>query len=94
MPLFVRENSLLPVAEPVQQVARDPVFQVTVKVFGEHPVPFTLYEDDGTTFDFEKGEVNRVELMWHPAEGGQVRRKGSFPLQRYQIVGWEAVRSP
>src|ERR1035438_2373513 len=35
MPLFAGENSLLPLAEPVQQVDRDTVFQITVKAFGQ-----------------------------------------------------------
>lgn len=91
MPLFVRENSLLPLAEPVQQVGRDTLFNLTVKAFGNHPAPFTLFEDDGTSFDFEKGAVNRVVLVYHPAEGGQVQRLGTFPGRRYQVVRWETV---
>jgi alpha-D-xyloside xylohydrolase len=42
MPLFVRENSLLPLAEPVQQVGRDTVFKITVKAFGQSPAPLPL----------------------------------------------------
>jgi alpha-D-xyloside xylohydrolase len=94
MPLFVRENSLLPLAEPVQQVGPDTVFNLTVKAFGDHPAPFTLFEDDGTTFDFENGAINRVVLLGHPVEGGQVQRQGTFPGRRYQVVRWETVPGP
>jgi alpha-D-xyloside xylohydrolase len=94
MPLFARENSLLPLAEPVQQVDRDTVFQMTVKAFGQSPAPFTLVEDDGTTFDFETGAVNRVVLTWNPAEGGKVARNGTYPGRRYNIVHWESVPGP
>ena len=94
MPLFARENSLLPLAEPVQQVDRDTVFQITVKAFGQSPAPFTLFEDDGTTFEFESGALNRVVLSWNPAEGGKATRNGTFPGRRYNIVRWESVPGP
>jgi alpha-D-xyloside xylohydrolase len=94
MPLFARENSLLPLAEPVQQVDRDTVFQLTVKAFGRSPTPFTLFEDDGTTFDFESGALNRVVLTWNPTEGGKAARNGTFPGRRYNIVRWESVAGP
>lgn len=91
MPLFVRENLLLPLAEPVQQIDGATVFEITVKVFGKNPAPFTLFEDDGTSFDFETGAANRVLLTWSPAEGGRVERTGTFSGRRYKIVRWESV---
>ncbi len=94
MPLFARENSIVPVAEPVQQVGGDTVFEITVKAFGQSPAPFTLFEDDGTTFDFETGAINRVVLAWSRAEGGKLERTGPFPRRRYNIVRWEAVPGP
>ena len=94
MPLFVKENSLLPLAEPVQQVGRDTVFDITVKAFGQSPAPFTLYEDDGTSFDFESGAANRLVLSWTPAEGGKSERTRTFAGRRYEIRHWEAVRGP
>jgi alpha-D-xyloside xylohydrolase len=93
-PIFVKENSLLPMAEPVQQVDRTTVFELTVRVFGEHPAPFTLFEDDGTTFDFEAGVANQVVLGWKLNEGGTVQRKGSFSGRRYHVARWEAVPGP
>lgn len=94
MPLFVKENSLLPIAEPVEHVESNTVFQITVKVFGKNPAPFTLFEDDGTTFDFEKGKINQVTLKWTPTEGGTVERKGQFPDRRYEITKWDSIGAP
>jgi len=94
MPLFARENSILPLADPVQQVGRDTVFELTVKAFGNSPAPFTLFEDDGTTFDFESGKLNHVVLTWTPAEGGKAERTGAFSGRRYEIRRWESVRGP
>jgi alpha-D-xyloside xylohydrolase len=94
MPLFIKENSLLPLAEPVQHVGSDTVFQIVVKAFGRNPAPFTLIEDDGTTLDFETGALNRVVLHWNPAGAGTVERAGSFAARRYEIVRWEFVGAP
>ena len=94
MPLFARENSLVPLAEPVQQVGTNTVFQVTVKAFGPKPAAFTLYEDDGTSFDFETGAANRLVLSWTPGAGGKAVRSGSYAGRRYQVRHWEAVPGP
>jgi alpha-D-xyloside xylohydrolase len=94
MPLFVKENSLLPLAEPVQHVDRDTVFKITVKVYGKNPAPFTLIEDDGQTYDFEKGAFNRVVLNWRADGGGKVESTGPFAGRRYDIVAWEPQPGP
>jgi alpha-D-xyloside xylohydrolase len=89
-PLFVRDNTLLPLARPVQYVAGDTVFQITVHVFGDHPAPFTLIEDDGVSLDFEHGALNRVTLSWDPARAsGTVTRTTAWPGKRYDIVAWK-----
>jgi alpha-D-xyloside xylohydrolase len=95
VPLFVKANALLPVATPVQHVARDTVFEITVQVYGETPQPFVLFEDDGESFAYERGEVNTVTLAWSGSYG-TVTREGSFSAERFRVSGWEpvAVQSP
>ena len=94
LPLFAKEDSLLPLAAPVEQVGRETEFKITVKAFGENPAPFTLVEDDGETFDFEAGKLNRVVLSRKAPGEGKVERVGSYPGRRYEIVGWEFTRGP
>jgi len=90
VPLFVRDNTILPVATPVEFVADDTVFEITARVYGEAPAPFSLYEDDGVSFDFEKGQFNKVVLSWQDGRG-TVERTGDFAGRRYRVVGWEKV---
>jgi alpha-D-xyloside xylohydrolase len=89
IPVFVRDNSLLPLAKPVQWIDEKVPFEITVRVYGDQPHPFTLIEDDGTSFDYEKGAQNKVTLTWTPARPGETHRMGSFPDKRYEIVGWD-----
>ncbi len=90
VPLFVRDQCLLPVAAPVGCVTAETVFELTVRVYGTQPQPFVLYEDDGETDAHERGESNRVELSWAAGEGC-VRRRGGFGGARYRIAGWERM---
>lgn len=86
--VFVRNNTLLPLARPVEYVAPDTCFELTVHVFGDRPDPFTLWEDDGLTFDYELGQQNRIDLRWVDAMGSQKRTGGYSGSPRYKIVGW------
>lgn len=90
VPLFVRDNCILPVAKPVEHVADDTVFEITARVYGDEPASFTLFEDDGVSFDYEKGEFNRVTLSWQNGKEN-VERAGSFPHHRCQIVAWDKI---
>ena len=90
VPLFVKDNSIVPVAKPVENVADDTVFAITARVYGDKPVSFALFEDDGVSFDYEKGEFNKVILSWQNGRGN-VERAGSFPRHGYQIVAWDKI---
>lgn len=92
IPVFVRENTLLPLAEPVQWVADDTCFRLTVRVYGPAPADFVLYEDDGVTLDAERGAQSVVTLGWSPEEGGQVRRTGTYEgPARYEVSAFDPV---
>lgn len=84
VPLFVRGNSLIPLAKPMEHVSADTVFDLDVRAYGPHPAPFTLYEDDGVSFGYEKGIQNRFVLAWpHKA-----RRTGRYAGLRYHVEKW------
>ncbi len=92
IPIFVRDNCLLPLAAPLEQVPDDTVFDITVRVYGEVPVFFELFEDDGISFDYETGAFNTVRLAWQEG-AGTVERKGNYNGVRYNINRWEKVGS-
>jgi alpha-D-xyloside xylohydrolase len=90
IPVFVRENTLLPLAEPVQFVAPDEVFDVIVQVYGDKPERFVMFEDDGVSFDYEDGAFNSVFLSWSDGKG-TVERRGNYAVQRYHIADWDKI---
>lgn len=91
IPVFVKGNSLLPLAEPVEFVAPDTRFKVTVRVYGSHPREFILYEDDGVTRNFANGRQNRVELRWNGSRGAVKTDGGYDGPARYEIIRWSKM---
>lgn len=89
LPLYVKGGTILPLAEPLTHLAKDATFSLKVRIYGAKPAPFTLYEDDGETLDFEKGAQNRVTL--NPDE--TVRREGGWKGERYRVASWERIGS-
>jgi alpha-D-xyloside xylohydrolase len=88
VPIFVRGDTLLPLADPVERVADDTVFAITVRVYGNSPSSFRLYEDDGVSIG---GGQNTVDLTWHDG-AGKVDRAGDYKgSPRYQIKDWSRV---
>lgn len=89
IPVYIKDNSLLPLAKPVEHVAEDTCFELAVRVYGANPAPFALYEDDGVTLDFEKGIQNRIELKWNGTEGSVSKTGGYKGMDRYKVLNWE-----
>lgn len=86
LPLFVRRGALLPLAEPVPYVDAGTVFRLRCRVYGTPQAECRLFEDDGVTYDFEKGDCNIVTLK--AADGKvDVTRTGNYPQARYEVVG-------
>ena len=52
IPVFAKENSLIPLAEPVEFIEEGTVFSLTLKCFGQNGETF-LVDDDGVTYDTE-----------------------------------------
>ena len=91
VPVYVRDNTLLPLAEPMESVAADTRFALTVRVYGNNPTPVTLYADDGETYDYERGALSRLTLTWSGGKGS-VASKGSYQgAERYEVVKWAPI---
>lgn len=64
IPLFVRSGSIL-ATQPVEQYAdQQPVTELTLDVFPSAAAArFVVYDDDGKTYDYEKGKYLRQQVM-------------------------------
>lgn len=86
IPVFVRDGSILPLADPVQYVSRNTVFSIHPRVYGDGREGCVLYEDDFESFAFEQGRQNRVSLT-ADAEGHIGVQRSGGEKERYRIIG-------
>ena len=81
MPLYVRAGSIVPMGPDMEWSDEKPAGDLTILVYAGADACFTLYEDDGLTYAYEKGAYSTVGLHWNDAERclGIDARKGSYP---------------
>ena len=64
IPLYVRAGAVLPMG-PIKQYTAEKVDEpMTVWVHPGADGQFSLYEDDGHTFNFRKGDFTRIDMTW------------------------------
>ena len=81
MPLYVRAGSILPVGPEMEWSDEKPADDLLLIVYAGADADFTLYEDDGLTYAYEKGACSTIGLHWNDAERTLTvgEREGSFP---------------
>ena len=81
MPLYVREGSIVPLGPAIESTSQKPADKILFVVFAGADADFTLYEDDGLTYRYEKGEYSTIHLHWSEEKHKLFisGREGSFP---------------
>lgn len=81
LPLFVKAGAILPIGPAVQHTAEKLDAPITLYVYRGASGSFTLYEDDGRSYGYEKGAFARTPLRYDDASGTLTvgARVGSFP---------------
>ncbi|HEY5054995.1 MAG TPA: TIM-barrel domain-containing protein [Acidobacteriaceae bacterium] len=67
LPLFIRPGSILPMGPLVQYSSEKLDAPIELRVYRGADGHFTLYEDDGDTYGYEKGKYASVPISWHEA---------------------------
>ena len=79
--MFVRAGSIVPLGPALQYVAKKPSDPLTLYIYSGADADFTLYQDDGLTFGYEKGAFAEIPMHWndrtHVLTVGS--RKGGYP---------------
>jgi alpha-D-xyloside xylohydrolase len=92
IPLYVRAGSLIPMGPELQYTNEKAADPIELRIYPGANDSFDLYEDDGLTYDYEKGQRAIIPITWNDANATLTigSRKGSFPsiLQQrtFQIV--------
>ncbi len=81
MPLYVRAGSIVPLGPEIQYAGQKAGAPIELRVYPGADASFTLYQDDGTTYDYEKGEYSTIPMRWNDSAHTMTigARQGSFP---------------
>ncbi len=60
--LFVKGGSIVPYLKPAQYIDGQDASKIMLYVYPEEKSSYTLYEDDGKTFDYEKGKIAKTQF--------------------------------
>ena len=81
IPLFTRAGSIIPFGPEIEWSGEKPADDICLYVYSGTDVDFTLYEDDGLTYGYEKGKFSTIPISWDEASGTLTigARQGTFP---------------
>ena len=94
-PLYIKAGSILPLGPDVQYANENKFDNLELVVYPGADATFTLYEDEGDNYNYEKGQYSTIQLTWNDRNKTLTigKRNGSFPgmLQsrtfRVKIIG-------
>lgn len=80
MPLFVKAGSIVPLGAAKQYTAEETDQPCEIRIYPGADATFTLYEDEGDNYNYEKGQLATFKLVWKDASKTLelTARKGSF----------------
>jgi alpha-D-xyloside xylohydrolase len=81
IPVFVKAGSIVPMGKIMQYTSEKPLDTVEVRVYKGANGKFTLYEDEGDGYNYEKGSYSLIPFTWD--EKRQLltigERQGTYP---------------
>ena len=80
IPIYARAGEIIPLGREVEYTAQEQDHALTLHVYTGADARFTLYEDEGTTYDYEEGAYTLIPIVWSEAEQQLTigEREGSF----------------
>jgi alpha-D-xyloside xylohydrolase len=81
MPVYVKEGSIIPFGPELQYTDEKPADTISLYVYTGKDATFTLYEDEGTNYQYEKGRFTTIRFDYNEATKTLSigDREGNFP---------------
>lgn len=77
IPVYVKDGGIIPMIPPIS-VIDDTKQPVEIRHYGEKTGSYYLYDDDGVSYDYEKGEYTRIRIDV-TMENGKKKGKVTIP---------------
>lgn len=81
IPLFVKAGSIIPMGDVVQYAREKPADKLEIRIFKGADGEFSLYEDEGDNYNYEKGAYSIITFSWNDTKKVLTigNCNGSFP---------------
>ena len=88
MPLFVRAGSIVPMGKVIQSTQIEKQTELELRIYPGADADFTLYDDDGETYDYEKSGFSEIALHWDDKAQKLTigDRKGQFKSMPKELI--------
>jgi alpha-D-xyloside xylohydrolase len=96
IPLLVRAGSIVPIGPVEQYAGEKPPSDLEIRVYPGADGDFSLYEDEGTNYNYEKGLRSTIHFHWNDKrrELSIEKRSGQFSgmlqSRQFKIVAVDA----
>jgi alpha-glucosidase (family GH31 glycosyl hydrolase) len=82
IPVYVKDGGIIPMMKPMLHapVAGEKV-DLNVRYYGEKPAKYMLYDDDGESYNYEKGDYNWREIKVERDKSGKLKGSISAPVK-------------
>jgi alpha-D-xyloside xylohydrolase len=80
LPLFVRPGSIIPMGPFLQYSSEKPADPIELRIYRGADGKFTLFEDEGDSYNYEKGKYATIPMVWNDAKNTLEigKRSGDF----------------
>ena len=80
MPVYVKAGSILPMGPQVQYSDEKHWDNLELRIYPGQDGKFTLYEDEGDNYNYEKGDFSEIQFSWNDKENTLTihQRKGEY----------------
>jgi alpha-glucosidase (family GH31 glycosyl hydrolase) len=82
IPVYVKDGGIIPMMPPRLQAPKaGEKVDLEIRYYGEKPGKYLLYDDDGETFNYEKGEYSWREIKVEKDRGGNLKGIMTAPVK-------------
>jgi len=80
IPIYARAGSIIPFGPHAESTSAKPN-PIELRIYAGAPGKFTLYEDQGDNYDYERGAYAEIPIQWDDTAGRLTigNRRGRFP---------------
>ncbi|HQW83051.1 MAG TPA: glycoside hydrolase family 31 protein [Ferruginibacter sp.] len=89
LPVYIKESSIIPMQSLVQSTAFMPTDTLMLHIYnGNTPNTYVYYEDDGKTYEYEKGDFYRRNIVYQTSQNKLILEKveGSYKSKFKNIM--------